>query len=206
VPDVDGGPAIFDVTADIEAFQSGTANRGWLVLPASGGAADAWTMKSSEYTADTSLRPSLEVTYTPIGNAYTQWASGLGLTAGNSAPTDDPDLDGAVNLIEFAFNLNPLLSDAEPAAPAALSGLPNGGAVVGPDGMVMELNFLRRKPPAGTGLTYEAQFGDTLTDWGPGHAPTVAPVNGDWERVTVHDNVAAGPSRRFARMLVRIAF
>lgn len=64
VPDVDGGPTIFDVTADLELFQTGTANRGWVIRPSSGGTGDGWTFKSSDYVTDPALRPTLEVVYT----------------------------------------------------------------------------------------------------------------------------------------------
>jgi len=36
------------------------------------------------------------------------WATDNGLTAGNNAPTDNPDNDGFDNLGEFAFDGNPL--------------------------------------------------------------------------------------------------
>ncbi|RYD58135.1 MAG: hypothetical protein EOP83_20855, partial [Verrucomicrobiaceae bacterium] len=45
---------------------------------------------------------------TTSGTPYTVWASDKGLTAGNNAPTDNPDNDGFDNLGEFAFDGNPL--------------------------------------------------------------------------------------------------
>ncbi|HWB03987.1 MAG TPA: alkaline phosphatase family protein [Verrucomicrobiales bacterium] len=203
VPDIDGGPAIFDVTADIEAFQSGTANHGWVLRPSSTGTGDGWTIKSSEYTGDVTLRPALEITYSPpSGNAYSQWAAAKGLTAANSSAMADPDGDGAVNLLEFAFNLDPLRADAVPAAPAGISGLPDARATPVAGGYVMEITFLRRKAPSGTGLTYTAQFSSKLTAWTTGLTPSVVSVNAEWERVTVRDSVTGGQLERFARVLV----
>ena len=45
---------------------------------------------------------------TTSGTPYTVWATDNGLTAGNNAPTDNPDNDGFDNLGEFAFDGNPL--------------------------------------------------------------------------------------------------
>ena len=204
VPDVDGGPAIFDVTADIELFQAGTANnRGWMLRASTADADDGWTMKSSEYATDVTLRPSLEITYTsPAGNAYTTWAAANGLTAANNGVLLDPEKDGAVNLFEFAFNLNPLVNDAREATPTSLTGLPFGTLVPVTGGKSLQLTFLRRKAPTGTGLTYAAQFSSDLSAWGAGLTPTVTSVSTDWERVTVRDSAAANSTRRYGRVLV----
>ena len=204
VPDVDGGPAIYDVTADVELFQAGTANnRGWLLRPSTTSADDGWTMKSSEYATDATLRPSLDITYTPpSGNAYTAWAAAQGLTAANNGMLLDPEKDDAENLLEFAFNLNPLVNDAKEATPSSLTGLPFGSTVAVAGGKVLELTFLRRKAPTGTGLTYSPQFSSNLTTWSGGLAPTVTSLGTDWERVTVRDSAAASSVRRFGRVQV----
>ncbi len=203
VPDVDGGPAIFDVTADVELFLAGTAtNRGWMLRASTADPDDGWTMKSSEYATDVTLRPSLEITWSLPGNAYTTWAAANGLTAANNGMLLDPEKDGAVNLFEFAFNLNPLLNDAKEATPASLAGLPFGNTVAIPGGRALEMTFLRRKAPTGTGLSYTAQFSSNLRAWTGGLTPTVTSVNADWERVTVRDSAAANSTRRFGRVLL----
>ena len=63
VPNVDGAPAIIDVTSDVDLFKAGTPNRGWVIRPASSGTGNGWTFKSSEYATDLTLRPSLEIVY-----------------------------------------------------------------------------------------------------------------------------------------------
>ena len=63
VPNVDGAPAIIDVTSDLDLFKAGTPNRGWVIRPASTGTGNGWTFKSSEYATDPTLRPSLEIVY-----------------------------------------------------------------------------------------------------------------------------------------------
>ena len=63
-------------------------------------------------------------------------------------------------------------------------------------GKVLEVNFLRRVSFVGPGLDYAAAFSSDLFDWEPGMPPMVAPVNADWERVTVRDSAPAGSERR----------
>ncbi|MBP7949800.1 MAG: DNRLRE domain-containing protein [Verrucomicrobiales bacterium] len=204
VPDVDGGPAIFDVTADMELFQSGTPNRGWLLRASSTDPEDGWTMNSSEFTTDVTQRPVLEVTFTPpaAGNAYSTWAAAAGLTAANHAPDADPDGDGAENLLEFAFNMIPLAADAVQMAPAGTAGLPFGSMVGIAGGRTLEMTFLRRKAPGGTGLSCAAQFSPDLQTWSGGLPPVVTSLNAEWERVKVRDSAAANQPRRFGRVLV----
>ena len=201
-PSVAGGPAIYDVTADLELFQSGTLNRGWLLRASTASPDDGWTMKSSEYATDVTLRPSLDVTYSLPGNTYTTWAASSGLTAANNAALLDPDHDGVLNLHEFAFNLNPLLPDATTLTPAGTKGLPAGALVPVTGGKSLEVTFLRRKAPTGTGLAYTAQFSPNLSTWSAGLTPTVTALSTDWERVTVRDSAAVGQPRRFGRVSV----
>ena len=204
VPYVDGGPAIFDVTSDIELFRAGAENWGWVVRAASSGIGDGWTMKSSE-TSSQSLRPTLEVIYSlPSSDAYAAWATAAGLTNANNSPTWDPENDGLANMLEFAFNLNPLQSSNALLPPGGNSGLPSLRIVtVGPQ-KFMELDYLRRTTLAGTLINYTPQFSEDLTIWSSGGSETTTPAGAGWERVTVRDNVAATPARRFARVTVSL--
>src|SRR6185369_8224276 len=77
IPAVDGAPAIFDVTSDIELFRKGTVNRGWLVRASTSGTGDGWTFRSSE-AATTTQRPVLEILYS-LPTPYSIWAAGKGL-------------------------------------------------------------------------------------------------------------------------------
>ncbi len=63
VPEVDGAPAIFDVTGDVDLFRLGTTNRGWLIRPSTSGTGNGWSMASSEWTSNLVQRPTLEITY-----------------------------------------------------------------------------------------------------------------------------------------------
>ncbi|MBM4093899.1 MAG: DNRLRE domain-containing protein, partial [Planctomycetes bacterium] len=79
-PDVQGAFNPFDVTADVQAWVSGTReNYGWAILPWSGGT-NGWGFASSEATeGDPGLglpneRPQLRVFYTPAGITVTPTA------------------------------------------------------------------------------------------------------------------------------------
>jgi hypothetical protein len=204
VPDVDGGPAIFDVTADIELFKAGTPNRGWVVRPSTSGTGDGWTIKSSEYATDPTLRPALEIVYSVPSTPYTTWAAARGLTAVNNSPNANPDLDRADNLAEFAYNLNPLVADAQPIALGGTNGLPAARYLPNVSGGVLEVDFPRRKGATAVGLTYTIQFSSNLTAWSAGLAPTVTSLNADWDRVTVRDPVSGPNANRFARVVVAL--
>jgi hypothetical protein len=200
VPSVDGAPAILDVSADVELFRSGGAvNRGWLIRASSTGSGDGWTFKSSETTSDVTLRPALEIVYSSP-TPYASWAAAKSLTSANNGLTADPDHDGAINLVEFAFNLNPLAADAIPATAIGTAGLPFPKIVAIAGGRAVEINFLRRKGTTAAGLIYTAKFSADLQTWSAGLAPTVTPIDADWDRVTVRDSAAASTPRRFARV------
>jgi hypothetical protein len=169
-----------------------------LIRPSTSGTGDGWTLKSSEYGSDPTLRPTLEIVYsvpTPA-SPYAIWAAARGLTGVNNSPGADPDDDGADNLAEFAYNLNPLVVDSVALTPTGTSGLP---AALYSDGG-LGVQFIRRKGPSSVGLSYAVQFSSDFSDWSPGLAPSVTPVAEDWERVTVRD-ASVGPSAsRFARI------
>ena len=204
VPDVDGGPAIFDVTSDIDLFKAGTANRGWLVRPSTTGTGDGWTMKSSEYAADPALRPALEIVYSLPPTPYSTWAAVRGLTAANNGANANPDLDRADNLAEFAYNLNPLVSDAQAITPTGTNGMPAARYLANVSGGILEVQFPRRKGTNAVGLTYTVQFSSNLTAWAAGQPQVATSLNADWDRVTVRDALPGPNASRFARVLLTL--
>ncbi|MDB6131769.1 MAG: putative Acid phosphatase [Verrucomicrobiales bacterium] len=203
IPSEADAPAIFDVTADLKLFQSGAAaNRGWLLRASAADAADLWTFKSSE-APDAGLRPALEIVYSPASatpSPYSVWAAANGLSRAGAMA--DPDHDGAVNLIEFSFNLNPLVPDSLPAQPDGAGGLPFLRAVDGPEGMTLEITFLRRKGPGAMGLEYTAGFSPDLRTWSAGQTSAADSVDADWDRVTVRKSGAGISGARYARVKV----
>jgi hypothetical protein len=186
VPEVDGAPVIIDVTADVELFQSGTAtNYGWLLRASSSGSGDGWTMKSSEFTGDVIQRPTLEIVYSlPTASPYETWAAAALLDSSNNAPGADPDQDGNVNLLEFAFGTDPKAANTNPASAQILS-------------QVLQINFPQRK---NAGLTYTAEFSSNLKDWSGGQAPVVTDIDVNWDQVTVKD--AMSGAQRYVRMII----
>ena len=203
VPEVDGAPQIFDVTSDVELFRSGTANRGWVLRPSTTGTGNGWTMASSEYTNDVTQRPTLEITYSLPQTPYLVWAAANGLTSANNAPTADPDGDRVTNLSEFAYNLNPLIADAQPVSPSGTNGLPAARFLSNVSNGILELEFIQRK--GASGITYTAQFSsDLISGWANGQAPTVTSINNDWERVVIRDATPGPNPARFAKVVVQM--
>ena len=204
VPDVDGGPTIFDVTGDVELFKAGTLNRGWVIRPSSSGTGDGWTLKSSENTTDLTLRPALEIVYSIPLTPYATWAAARGLTASNNSPNANPDLDRADNLAEFAYNLNPLLADSQSITPATTNGMPAARYLANVSGGILEVEFPRRKGVTAVGLSYTVQFSSDLANWSAGQSPVLSSINADWDRVTVRDALAGPNPNRFARILLTL--
>lgn len=199
VPEVDGAPAIIDVTSDIELFRTGTTNRGWLIRPSSSGTGNNWTMSSNEATNATQ-RPALEILYTVV-SPFTLWASSYNLSGADAAPEADPDNDSTSNLTEFAYNMNPTIPDANPLPPNGTSGLPVAHYLP-ESGGILEVEFLRRIGPSSTGLNYTFRFSDNVTGpWVIG-SQTVVRVDANWQRVKAREATVGPAARRFARVVL----
>ncbi len=137
-------------------------------------------------------------------SAYEQWALGYGVDGSAATQLADEDGDGISKLLEYAFNLDPAVSDraiydpgVEPGA-----GLPRMMVTPGePSGHLLSLQYLRRKGVPGLG--YTPQFGGTLDDFADAAAPPqVESIDDEWERVTVPDPGGTGPVKRFGRVTV----
>ncbi len=205
VPEVDGAPAIFDVTSDIDLFRNGTPNRGWVIRPSTSGAGNGWTMASSELASFPAQRPTLEITYSLPLNPYAAWALAKGLNSTNQAPAADPDHDGASNLAEFSYNLNPLVADARPISSSGTNGLPRAEYLPTVSGGMLEIEFVRRKGPTAEGLSYVIQFSDDLSNsWGEGQLPVVTAINAEWERVRVRDSIGGPRPARFGKVVITL--
>ena len=144
--------------------------------------------------------------------------SGLGLTApqwwrkthfdqigntGIAADLADPDDDGIANLLERAFNLDPIDPDNS-ILPAnnGTTGMPRITHSVGPAGNILTLQYLRRVSATNQDLTYVPQVSSDLASWSaPSEFETVESIDGEWERVTIQDR-ASGTTKRFARVRV----
>jgi uncharacterized repeat protein (TIGR03803 family) len=142
-------------------------------------------------------------------NAFPTWAATQFSTpqlanALVSGPGADPDNDGLVNLLEHAFNLNPLIS-GNPilVSNTGLSGLPLISSTGSGASLRLRLEYLRRKAATHPGLSYTPQFSSTLTGiWSAATGPeTVQSIDSEWERVTVEEP-ASGSDKRFGRVMV----
>ncbi len=93
-----------------------------------------------------------EVEFQVVDTAFQTWMSGFSTAL--SAPTDDAEGDGVLHLIEYAFNLDPLLDDANqlPAIQVNAEGR-------------LEMTFDWLRPE----LTYQVIGSDDLLTWSPLH-------------------------------------
>jgi hypothetical protein len=144
---------ILDVTTDVAAWKAGALNRGWVLLASR---ADVWSARSS-VAPDESVRPTLEIAYTlPGGTGYTKWQlAQFGAAAGQpgTLPGDDPDRDGANNLLEYVCNTHPTRS--------SLAHLP----LVGRNGQGTTFSFPRNLDAVDITLRVEAKSGLTQPAW-----------------------------------------
>jgi hypothetical protein len=201
-PRVANIPVIFDVTEDVEAWKSGVANNGWVLIPDSSTGTDGWFFKSSEAT-DLAARPTLEIAYLIPNTPFGYWAEDMNLTGAGATPLADIDFDGIVNLVEFAFRTDPRAVDAPLAAGTGTAGLPIVRLVNGPGGSRLELEYVRRKLTSSSGLTYFPEFASEAGQWEQATAaPTITSLDANWERVIVQDAAGIGASKRFAHVRV----
>ena len=125
-------------------------------------------------------------------------------SAGNpdAGPKADPDNDGANNLAEFAFNLNPQQPDASNLATGGSSGLPRYAVEVVNERERMTVEFVRR---AGCG-SYLVEASSDMNTWSetltiPMEGPV--PLPGGWERLKLADEAPISTeARRFLRVTV----
>jgi len=120
----------------------------------------------------------------------------------------DADHDGVASLIEYAFNLDPMVAGPPVylvAGAGSTAGLPAVYLIVDDTGRQrLRIEYLRR---VGAGLTYIPEFASGLgpDDWVPAtNPPTVTPIDAQWERCVVDDSLPAAQARcRFARVVVQ---
>ncbi|MGD9420096.1 MAG: tandem-95 repeat protein [Verrucomicrobiota bacterium JB025] len=157
-------PGVLSNDSDVESSPlsaivvAGPAN-GTLTLDADGGyvytpaanysGADSFTYKANDGALDSNVATvSLTVTAAPSG--YASWESGIAWESGDdSSPTGDPDGDGVVNFLEFAFDLDPLV--------AGQDGLP----ALSQNGADYAYEFNNARP----GISYEVLLSTDLLSW-----------------------------------------
>ena len=121
-----------------------------------------------------------------------------------SDATADADGDGVANVLEFAFNLDPRVTDRHELT--GDSGLPVTTVQATPAGPRLTVEFLRRKAAGNPGITSQAVFSSDLASaaWETAASEAVTSLDETWERVLATDPAPAGAPRRFGRVSVSV--
>lgn len=134
-------------------------------------------------------------------SAYAVWqALQFGSEADNervSGPEADPDGDNMVNLVEYAFDLDP--------HQASRNGLPRAVRMQVDGETYLGLEFRRRAIPSG--LVYDTATSHGWNDWQPGCAysdeeavlateTTVDASDNEWTRVRLRESVVTAPQKQ----------
>jgi uncharacterized repeat protein (TIGR01451 family) len=91
------------------------------------------------------------------GAGYRAWIATFNLPAEMRDPDDDPDLDGLVNLVEYALALDPRKDDADLGMPLLMRIVENGKTYLG---------IRHRQPkPAPEDLVYTVTYSQTVSPW-----------------------------------------
>jgi autotransporter-associated beta strand protein len=101
-----------------------------------------------------------------LGDPYTIWTQAKGLDGSNNGLSQNPDVDGYTNLVEYAFDTDPLSALSGPGAveydavahTISKHGQPTITVVKHPETVEVNAVFGRRKDYAVAGLTYTVQF------------------------------------------------
>ncbi len=149
----------------------------------------------------------LRVSTGPAAGGFASWIDDFGLAVADQDPTDDPDNDGMDNLLEFALNGNPSVSDPS----------------IMPDLVVtltaFEFTYQRRDDSVAPETTQTFQWGTTLATRpgsavipaisGPVGAATVTVSQGvpdnavtDTVKVSIPKTAAGGAGKLFGRLQV----
>ena len=116
--------------------------------------------------------------------------------------------DGAINLFEWAFGLNPLVNDGGAMVVTngiiTQRGIPTLLVTNIPNAVDFRVLFGRRKNYLAAGVTYTVQFSVDLTTWQDNAiTPTVIADDGEIEAVTVpYPFFINGQKARFFRVTV----
>ena len=159
---------------------------------------------------------SFTVTVTPLTAAevWRYWSFGTADATGDAADNADPDRDGVVNLLERAFDTDPLSATSGSGALQYAGTFAGGGTLVSEgtprlmaEGSDVRALFIRRSGYAAQGLGYVVEFSANLGTWqASADAPTVLADNGSDQVVSVpYPALVAGQPARFFRVVVSAA-
>jgi len=162
-------------------------------LTGAAGTATISVMLTDDATAGgaalTSPAQTFTITATPVA-AWRQTHFGTTENVGAAADSANPDGDGFINLLEWAFGLDPMVSSGEEilVSGSVLThrGAPTLLVVNQPGGPEYRALFTRQKDYVSTGLVYTVQFSADLIDWEDNTVPpTVIASDAEMDAVTV---------------------
>lgn len=132
----------------------------------------------------------------------------FGLSSTQGGPGGNPDGDDLVNLVEYAFGTDPLISSAGTLAHDAgvitQRGQPTVSVQTIPNGVDYRAVFLRRRDHVSAGLRYWVQFSGDLGTWATsGATPALVASDSEMEVVSVpYPFFVNGKKARFFRVVV----
>ncbi len=113
-----------------------------------------------QVTASNGTAPNAQSAFSiTVVNTVGNYAASNGLTGADAAPGADPDGDGLTNLMEYALNLNPAVSDAGSGA------TPQAQVAVRSYGGVNYLSIRFTRVPLATDITYLVESSADLATW-----------------------------------------
>lgn len=166
------GSFTFESASVLTITSSGGATTGTYTLVSAGsaptGSVPATVNLPVDWTADAPqiVGNDLVINITSVGSAttpYDDWADDFpGFV--DTDPSDNPDGDSLVNLLEFGFGTDPTVSDAVSLNPdGSVNGLPIPVASGGGGGVTFDYVFVRREDHGTPGsVTYTPQFSSDL--------------------------------------------
>ncbi len=142
---------------------------------------------------------------TTAESAVSTWAASRGVPASFRGLLDDPDGDGAANLLEFAFGTAPLNAGGGTlgyVGNTVVSGGPVVGSVTVDNVITRYALFVRRTDHAASGIAYTVSFSAGLMTWeAAAVAPTVLADDGTYQVVSVpFPATVDGSEARFFRV------
>jgi hypothetical protein len=181
---------------EIETYQSGSWASNSVALPAANNL-PAFTLRfdvTSNLWKEKAYIDDVRITGTPTAGSsvitnFSDWVATHGVATNNE------------HVLDYAFNINPHLSERYLLSGGGNSGIPTWDIVATTNKLVVE--YIRRKQAAD--LTYKVQFTNSLTtNWIDAvSSGTITPVDDDFERVSVPDDVTtASSTNRFGRVIV----
>lgn len=147
-----------------------------------------------------------QIQYLPLNYAaIANLLSANGADSASRGPGADFDQDGVLNLLEWAFNLDPLSHDARTLVPATgTRGLPHVSLAGAGTTRRLKIEFVRLRSSSVPNVQYIPEFASEpgVSTWsGGGNVISTTTIDANWERVIVEDAIT-GSSRRFARVRV----